>query len=145
MAAIEQVSAGGIVVRPGSEGIKVLLIEDRFGYWTWPKGHLEKGETLQEAALREIEEETGITGLDILCEAGIQKYSFLSGQDEIRKTAYIFLMESKGDTVVRAQTQEIARAGWFSAEEALDKIGYEGSRAILTEAISKFLSGKDQA
>lgn len=142
MAAIRQVSAGGIVLRQSPEGIKVLLIEDRFGYWTWPKGHIEKDETPHEAALREIEEETGIAGLEILCEAGIQKYSFPSGDDEIHKTAHIFLMESRGKTDVKAEIREITFAGWFSAEEALEKIGYDGSRAILVKALEIFSARK---
>ncbi len=60
----KQFSAGGIVIKR-SNGTKVLLIKDRFGKWTWPKGHIEKGETSEDAALREITEETGLRNVSI--------------------------------------------------------------------------------
>ncbi|MBT9253898.1 MAG: NUDIX domain-containing protein, partial [Brockia lithotrophica] len=57
-----EVSAGGIVYRRGARGPEILVIEDRFGRIAYPKGHLEAGETPEQAALREVEEETGIRG-----------------------------------------------------------------------------------
>ena len=138
----KEVSAGGIVFRRSAEGIKVLLIKDRFGYWTWPKGHLEPGEKLQDAARREIEEETGISGLDVMKEIGVQKYCFLSGDEDISKTVHVFLMESTGNEALTPQIEEISSAEWFSPEEAMDKIGYEASRDILEKAIETFSKKK---
>jgi 8-oxo-dGTP pyrophosphatase MutT (NUDIX family) len=133
-----QTSAGGIVIKKVPEGIKVLLIKDRFGRWTWPKGHLEQGETLEEAALREIEEETGISDLKIISEAGTQKYSFLEKGVEVDKIVQVFLVESKGDAVIKVQTEEISDAAWFSPGDALGKIEYEGSLDILNKALDRF-------
>ena len=137
-----QISAGGIVVKRTSDGTKVLLINDRFGYWTWPKGHLEKGETPRDAAMREIEEETGVANLGIVEEVGIQEYSFTSGIKEILKTVHVFLVESLGDSVIKVQTEEISGAEWFSPEEAGEKIGYEGSKDILKKALNEFACSK---
>ena len=53
-------TAGGIVVRVIDGILHCLLILDRYGKWGLPKGHLEDGETLEQAALREVEEETGL-------------------------------------------------------------------------------------
>jgi diadenosine hexaphosphate hydrolase (ATP-forming) len=130
-----QTSSGGIVVREVPGGIKVLLIKDRFGHWTWPKGHLEPGETLEEAALREIEEETGISDLEIINKAGIQKYLFKDGENEIHKSVHIFLVRSEGDETIKVQTEEISEAEWFLPDTALEKIEYEGSTEILKEVL----------
>lgn len=51
--------AGGVLFNPQGQ---VLLIRDRLGYWCFPKGHLDPGESLEQAALREVEEETGLRG-----------------------------------------------------------------------------------
>ena len=138
----EEVSAGGIVFRRSPEGIRILLIKDRFGYWTWPKGHLEPGESLQDAARREIEEETGISGMDVMEEIGVQKYCFLSGEENVSKTVHVFLMESIGKEELKPQVEEISSAEWFSPDEAMDRIGYEASRDILGIAIENFSKKK---
>ena len=140
---INQTSAGGIVIKIIPEGIKVLLIKDRFGRWTWPKGHLEQGETPEEAALREIEEETGISGLEIISEVGIQKYSFSENGVEVNKIVQVFLVESKGDAVIKVQTDEISDAAWFFTGDALSKIEYEGSFDILNRALERFRAKGD--
>jgi 8-oxo-dGTP pyrophosphatase MutT (NUDIX family) len=139
---MKQISAGGIVFRETPEGVKILLIKDRFGYCTWPKGHLESGEKLQDAAVREIREETGISGPDVMEEIGVQKYSFSSGDEHISKTVHIFLMEYTGNEALKAQLEEISSAEWFSPDEAMDKIGYENSRNILKRAIVIFSKKK---
>ncbi|MFA6636950.1 MAG: NUDIX hydrolase [Candidatus Omnitrophota bacterium] len=139
---MEQVSAGGIVFKRTPDGIKVLLIKDRFGYWTWPKGHLEEGERLQDAAVREIREETGISDPDVMEEIGVQKYSFPSGDENISKIVHIFLMRYTGNESLTPQLDEISSAEWFSPEEAMDKIGYENSQNILERAIVTFSKKK---
>jgi 8-oxo-dGTP pyrophosphatase MutT (NUDIX family) len=58
-----ETSAGGVVVRCGTDGPRVLLIHDRHGNWGFPKGHVESGEDPADAARREIAEEAGLTGL----------------------------------------------------------------------------------
>ncbi len=133
-----QVSAGGIVVKKTPTGMEVLLIKDRFGFWTWPKGHLEEGEDAVDAAVRETREETGISDLRVIAEIGKQEYSFSAGDLDIFKTVSVFLMESGGKEKIKAQVEEISSAAWFPSDEALQKIGYEGSAAILKRAIEKF-------
>ncbi len=138
-----QVSAGGIVIRRAGKDIKVLLIKDRFGYWTWPKGHLEKGENLEGAAVREIEEETGIKDLRIISQAGTQKYSFSRGEEVIDKTVHIFLIETCSKGPIKVQVEEISDARWFSPEAAVKKIDYKGARDILKKALESFGTLKD--
>lgn len=133
----KRVAAGGIVLRKTEEGFSVLLIEDGYGHWIWPKGHQDKGETVEQAALREVNEETGLKDLVILGEAGRQEYTYISGDTRIDKTVYIFIMRT-GQKEYHAQTEEIKRCRWFSPVEALDIIEYRGSADILEKAIDYY-------
>ena len=131
----KQFAAGGVVVRKEGDSIKVLLIKDSYGHWTWPKGHIEEGETPQEAALREVAEETGVNRTEIIEKIGTQEYNFMFGDTKTFKTVHIFLIEDKGDGELVPQAEEISLAEWFTPEEALEKIEYEGSRDKLEKAI----------
>jgi len=127
----KQFSAGGIVVKGEKENLKVLLIKDRFGHWTWPKGHIKKGETPDQAALREIREETGQKKLEIIKELGRQEYWFTQDAKKIFKTVYVFLIKSLENEELKKQTSEIQDARWFLPPEAIETIEYEGSRQLL--------------
>ena len=133
----KQFSAGGVVIRKNSGILEVLLIKDRFGRWTWPKGHMETGETPEETALREINEETGLNTLRIDEKLGEQQYCFSVGDDQFSKTVYMYLVEAKSGEPLNLQKSEVDDGAWFSEEDALEKIDYEGSRAILEKGIKK--------
>ena len=137
-----QFAAGGVVVRKKEGEAEVLLIKDSYGHWTWPKGHIEKGETPEEAAVREISEEVGLVKLEIIEELGLQKYYFTLHGKRIFKTVHVFLAEADPDEEVKVQLEEISRAEWFKTEEALGKIEYEGSRSLLEKGIKIFKEGK---
>ncbi|AQS55348.1 NUDIX hydrolase [Novibacillus thermophilus] len=59
---MKEISAGGVVYRKEGDRLELLMIEDRYGKWTLPKGKQEAGEEVEETALREIREETGLRG-----------------------------------------------------------------------------------
>ena len=130
-----QHAAGGIVIRKDNGKTEVLLIKDSYGRWIWPKGHIEKGETIERAAAREISEETGLTRLRVIGKIGKQEYYFTLHGTKILKTVDIFLVETDPGARLVVQTSEIQDARWFSPEEALEKIEYEGSRALLEKAL----------
>ncbi|MBF0494173.1 MAG: NUDIX domain-containing protein [Candidatus Omnitrophica bacterium] len=132
-------SAGGVIVKNDNDSLKVLLIKDRFKHWTWPKGHIEPGETAEQAALREIAEEVGLKNTSIHAELGEQKYIFYREKGPISKTVKIFLVEARGDELLVPETQEVAAAEWFGADEAVNRIEYEGSRALIEKGIALFL------
>ena len=133
----KRIAAGGVVVRKAEDGIKVLLIKDSYGHWIWPKGHAEEGETVSETAIREVQEETGIKELVILQKVGQQEYIYPFEGIDILKIVYIFLMETSQENLV-IQTSEIDEGKWFSMEEAIDVIGYEGSNVILKNALDTY-------
>ena len=132
-----QFAAGGVVMKREKDGSKVLLIKDSYGHWIWAKGHIEKKESPEETAIREVSEETGLKDLRIAEKLGKQEYWFTLKGKKIFKTVYVFLIEA-GDDKLDIQTSEIQTGEWFSPEEALNKIEYEGSRAFLQKAIDSF-------
>lgn len=131
-------SAGGIVVKKERERLRVLLIKDSYGKWTWPKGNIGKGESSEDTALREIEEETGLKDLQIIKKLNKIDYFYRLHGDLIYKTVYLFLMEAKGREKFKIQTSEIKDARWFLADEALETVVYKGAKEILEKAIEKF-------
>lgn len=141
-AADKEFSSGGIIVKKSPVGLKVLLIKDIYGHWTWPKGHIEAGETPQEAAVREIEEETGLKGLRLVEIVDNIQYSFKSGNHRIFKTVQLYLFEAGPEEKTKVLISEIADAKWFDSEEALKKVDYKGSKELLKKALNTFLSNK---
>lgn len=132
-----EVSAGGVVVKKINGFVHVLLIKDRHGDWMLPKGHIEKGETSQEAAKREIAEETCQTHLKLMTALHSMNYSFIRGDVLIDKTIHFFLFEEKGDEPLIPQLSEgITQAGWFPSEEAKAMIAFKESyQPVLDEAM----------
>lgn len=149
-------SAGGIVVKRERGRLKVLLIKDGYGRWTWPKGNIGKGESSEDAALRETREETGLKKLQIiekldrinyfyrpssLRSSGLSDPERSEGSrlhgDLIFKTVYLFLIEARGREPLKIQASEIQDAKWFTPEEALETVAYKGSKEILKKAIEK--------
>ncbi|MGI6620670.1 MAG: glycerate kinase [Bacillota bacterium] len=112
----QELSVGGVVFRKGNGGIQVLLIEDRFGYLTLPKGHVDQGEALEEAALREVKEETGVD-CEILAYAGSHTYRFPGeGCVPVEKTVHYFAMRYTGGEPA-PQPGETARVMWVTPED----------------------------
>jgi 8-oxo-dGTP pyrophosphatase MutT (NUDIX family) len=113
-------AAGGIVLREGS----VLLVHrPKYDDWSFPKGKLEDGESWEEGAIREVEEETGLT-----CEVGpfvgSTRYVVLQGPKEVR----YYRMTS--DDEARAQN-EVDEVRWVSFEAARDLLTHEYDRELL--------------
>lgn len=135
---INKFGAGGVVVKRVDGGFKVLLIKDGYGHWTWPKGHIEKGETPAGTAAREISEETGLSSLEVMDEIGRQEYYFTLKGEKVFKRVHIFLVEAKGEDVLKPQVEEIMDAVWMDPDKALSTIEYEGSREMLRKGIELF-------
>jgi len=130
-----EISSGGVVFRKTESGLKILLIKDSYGRWTLPKGKIEQGETPQDAAIREIQEETGLTNLKIVDKLGKIKYFYRMHGQPIFKIVYNFLIESKKGQL--KPNYEIQDARWFNKIEAPKKGAYKNTRAILHKACAK--------
>lgn len=139
------VSAGGVVLRDGPTGPEVLLcgrLSDKL--WALPKGTPEPGESLEETAMREVREETGVE-VEV-ADAGIVgeiKYWFTRPQEGIRyhKTVRHYLMRPVGGDP-ELHDEEFDEVRWFSTEEALRLMSYANETRILRQALE--LAGEQQ-
>jgi 8-oxo-dGTP pyrophosphatase MutT (NUDIX family) len=129
-----ETSAGGVVFRRTTGDPVFLLIRDPYQNWGLPKGHVEKGETAGQAALREVAEETGIPRLELRLELGTIDWFFREGPDLIHKYCHFFLMETDAETT-RPQLEEgISECIWLPLPDALRTLTYDNARAVLEEA-----------
>lgn len=102
-------AGGGLVQRPSGE---ILLIFRR-GKWDLPKGKLEQGETIEQCALREVEEETGLTGIRLLQHLITTYHTYHESGKFILKESWWYTMESSGSATLVPQTEEdIAEVRW---------------------------------
>jgi len=141
---IQQTSAGGIVFRKLDDHIDVALIARtsprRRIIWALPKGWVEPGETIPDAALREIREETGLTGR-LVEPLGQIEYSFYSPEDSarIQKTVHFFLVEFlSGDTA--DHDHEVDEARWWPLDAALAQMTYQSERQLMEKARGRLLA-----
>ena len=126
--------AGSIVIRLDSKEPQVLLVTARRNprNWIFPKGHIEKGETPEEAALRETREEAGVVG-DLIAPAGILEYGFLGANARVEYFLVQFRREAGPPEDGRQRT-------WCRLEDALERLNYKNSRKLLRKAW-KMLTG----
>lgn len=131
-------SAGGIVVRldGGRPSLVVGLRRrdgDRHGgTWTLPKGTPDPGETIEETAVREVEEETGLH-VRIIAPLPSIDYSFVQGGARIHKTVHYFLMEAVGGDLAR-HDREFERVRWARFEDARSILTFDTERGLVETA-----------
>ncbi len=125
-------AAGGVVVRKKEDDWEVLLVRKKdSGRWTLPKGHLDEGESLEEASTREVGEETGWEA-EIGPSVGEISYSYQKNGVLCRENVSFFLMFPQ-KTKERLDVEEISEVSWFTFGEAREKIVFPNERKILIE------------
>jgi len=133
MATKWEFSAGGVVFRKNENGqVEILLIRVKTR-WSFPKGNIERGEPKDQAALREVKEETGVDA-KILDYLGEVDYWYNIGLTKIHKFVYYYLMEYLSGDVV-PQKEEIDEAKFMSIAEAEKSLSYSTDNEILDRAI----------
>ncbi len=113
-----------------------LLLQHGGGHWSWPKGHVEKGETEKDTALRELEEETGICPAEVMLDDTFREethYSFKRGSEKVDKTVAFFVGESVTKKV--RISFEHQTYNWLPADQALNKITYKTDQDVFRKAV----------
>ena len=100
--------------------------------WSLPKGHIEEGETPEQAAIREVAEETGITS-SITKSLGVIDFWFMAGGKRIHKTVHHFMFTEVGG-VLAAQESEVDEVSWFPLEEIVDRLAYPDEKKLIARS-----------
>jgi len=135
---IDEVSAGGLVIdSSGTQGLLIGRIDQKDNararlLWSLPKGHIEIGETPEQAALREVMEETGIES-EISRSLGIIDFWFMAGGKRIHKTVHHYLFREVGG-VLTPQVTEVDEVSWFPLREIIDRLAYPDEKKLIARS-----------
>jgi len=119
-------SCGALVVRQGDKEPEILLIKHRGGHWAFPKGHVEAGETEEETARREVQEETG---LRVKLDTGYREMVTFSPAPKVLKDV-VYFAATVIDGVETPQLSEVSRVEWVPFSAAESYITFENDRHL---------------
>ena len=126
-------SAGGLVVDQAPDGLRAALIGrlDRRGAlrWSLPKGHIERGESVEDTAVREVAEETGITGR-VVAPLGTIDFWFTIEDRRVHKTVHHFLLIAEGGEL-SADDIEVSEVAWVPLPEVRSRLAYDDERRLV--------------
>lgn len=135
---IDEVSAGGLVIdTSGRQGLLIGRIDQKDNtrarlLWSLPKGHIEVGETPEQAALREVMEETGIES-EISRLLGVIDFWFMAGGKRIHKTVHHYLFREVGG-ILAPQVTEVDEVSWFPLYEIIDRLAYPDEKKLIARS-----------
>ena len=124
-------SCGAIVYRKFHGNTELLLIKNQNGgHWSFPKGHVEAGETEEETALREIMEETGI---EVILDTSFRRVITYTPKKETTKDVIYFLAKAVTYDYT-PQEEEIAQIKWVEINHAATILSYDNDRQLVAQA-----------
>lgn len=132
---VDEISAGGLVIdTSGKQGLLIGRIDQKDSartrlLWSLPKGHIESGETPEQAALREVMEETGIVS-EISRALGVIDFWFMAGGKRIHKTVHHYIFREVGG-ILAPQISEVDEVSWFPLHEIIDRLAYPDEKKLL--------------
>jgi len=134
-------SAGGVVFRVLGRRVLIGLIKDSYHKWTFPKGHLEKGETAAQAAVRETHEEMGLRRLRLIAPLGHIAIKFKDRYEHVGQTVQkridFFLMETPaGERGTPERGERIAAIRWVPYRQAAKHASYKNIQPIIKAAVA---------
>jgi len=133
MASRKEESFGIIPLRKVGDGWEVFLIQHtRSRYWGFPKGHGEVGESAEQAAIRELKEETNLEVVRYLQEEPLEEqYSFRADGRQVFKKVFYYVAEVDGQVIL--QKDEVQNGIWVPFSDALDKVTHVEGKTILVQ------------
>ena len=137
----QETSAGGVVYRKGDAGPLFLLIRDSYQNWGFPKGHVEAGERAEDAALREVREETGIDQVSIRGAIDTIDWYFRFRGRLIHKVCHFYLMETTQAITSPQHAEGITACQWVDYGAARTAISYANARQLLLRAQEMVMGG----
>ena len=126
-----ETSSGGVVFRWVDGEPRFLLIRDPYRNWGLPKGHIEGGESPEEAGLREVTEERGLSELSVVTQLPTIDWYFRDRGTLIHKFCHFFLLESPEGEAVPQHDEGITACTWRTIEDALGTVSYSNAREVL--------------
>jgi 8-oxo-dGTP diphosphatase len=123
----EVLAAGGLVLRDGRVAI---VHRPRYDDWSLPKGKLDEGESFEEAALREVEEETGLT---CRLKRELGDTSYRDRKDRAKLVRYYEMEPASGEFAPNDEVDELL---WLEPSEALDRLSYDFDRELVSKQLS---------
>lgn len=136
-----ETSAGGIVYRVQNGEALFLIIRDSYRNWGFPKGHLEGEELPDEAAIREVQEETGLVELQLDGAIETIDWFFRFRGRLVHKVCHFYLMRTENSRTVPQREEGITACRWARFEEATRLISYANARSVLSRANAMVLAG----
>jgi DNA polymerase len=128
-------SAGVIIFKLMGNVPLYFLLRHSF-FWSFPKGKIESGETEEEAALREVEEETGLKRIHLIPDFKERiTYTFKRGKEVVEKEVIYFLGKAE-DGEVRISSEHL-EGKWFPYKDAIEKLSFINLKEVLTKAHHK--------
>jgi 8-oxo-dGTP pyrophosphatase MutT (NUDIX family) len=122
-----------VVYRRG-EPPQVLLIRDPYENWGLPKGHIEGGESPEQAAVREVEEETGLAHLEVMAQLPTIDWYFRDRGRLVHKFCHFFLLEAGRGEAVPQLDEGITECQWLTVAAALETVSYANAREVILAA-----------
>jgi len=140
-----EISAGGIVFKRTPKGVRIAFIMDPFNKWAFAKGHVEKEESIVDAAVRETREEMGLRKLRVVEPLGTIDFWFRDRYRAetkgvlVHKYVHYYLMQTPAGAYGKPQkTEKIRRIIWTPLQKAMATSSYDDVRPILRKALDWF-------
>lgn len=130
----DEVSAGGVVYRRAGDTVEVLICKDA-GYhrWVLPKGLVGRGESHEDTAVREVEEEVGVRGRLVAPLGEPEKYVYTARGVRVFKSVHYFLLEYESGSE-QDHDHEMEEVRWAPIDEAIATVAYQGAKNVLRRA-----------